>query len=209
LLAEVGLNDELQEQFPTRLHPFTGRGLRLWQLPNQFAPYLQEVASHGVRRYLEIGVRHGGSFVSTVEYLNRFIPLDEAVAVDIEPIPSLLPYPLAQPSVKLMQADTQTSEFEEWVARHGPFDLVLIDGLHTLEACRRDFESVRRSARLIAVHDIVNRFVPDVGLMWRDIQAAYADEFEFLEFVEQYDPVSDPALRNMGIGLARRRDPEA
>ena len=78
LLAEGGLNDEHLEQFPAHLHPYCGKGLRLWQLPNQFAPYLIEVARHGVRRYLEIGVRHGGSFAATVEYLSRVGELDEA-----------------------------------------------------------------------------------------------------------------------------------
>jgi hypothetical protein len=33
-----------------------------------------ELASHRVENYLEIGVRHGGTFVITVEYLSRFHP---------------------------------------------------------------------------------------------------------------------------------------
>jgi hypothetical protein len=202
-LLDVGLNDELRDEFPAALH-HAGGGLRLWQYPNQFAPYLIEISRHGVRRYLEIGVRYGGSFVTTVEYLARFGDLEEAVAVDIDPIVTLLPYPLEQPAVKLMQADTQTETFERWVERTGPFDLAFVDGLHTLAGCRRDFESVRDHARLIAVHDIVNHLVPDVGTMWRAIRHEYADEFEFHEFVDQYPGVGGDA-GHMGIGLAIRR----
>jgi hypothetical protein len=201
LLVDVGLNPELRDEFPAELRS-DGGGLRLWQYPNQFAPYLSAVAREGVRRYLEIGVRYGGSFVTTVEYLSRFDDLEEAVAVDIDPIAPLLPYPLQQPAVRLMQADTQTEAFERWVASAGPFDLAFVDGLHTLEGCRRDFESVREHARMIAVHDIVNHLVPDVGAVWRAVCETYADQFEFHEFVDQYPGVAGPA---MGIGLAVRR----
>jgi precorrin-6B methylase 2 len=55
-----------------------------WQYPNQFSKYLAELAAHPVDRYLEIGVRHGGTFVITVEYLSRFHPVREAIAVDLE-----------------------------------------------------------------------------------------------------------------------------
>jgi Methyltransferase domain len=206
LLIRGGLNDELLEQFPARLHPFTGYGLRLWQHPNQFSRYLLELSHHGVERYLEIGIRHGGSFVATVEYLNRFTPLREAVAVDIDPVPSLLPYPLAQPSVRLMQADTQSEEFAAWVRRHEPFDLAFVDGLHTYDASRRDFETVREHARLIALHDIVSPLVPDVGRVWADVRRDHAGEFEFLEFVDQYPELArGEEPQNMGIGLAVRR----
>jgi hypothetical protein len=202
LLAEGGLNDEHLEQFPANLHPYCGKGLRLWQLPNQFAPYLIELARHDVRRYLEIGVRHGGSFTVTVEYLSRVGELDEAVAVDIVPPPTLLPYPLEQPCVRLMQADTQTADFAAWTQRHLGFDLALIDGLHSYEGCRRDFETLRPRARLIALHDISNRIEPEVGRVWADIRREYADDYDFLEFTAQYN---DSAPPDMGIGLAIRR----
>jgi hypothetical protein len=206
LLAEGGLNDEHLEQFPAHLHAYCGKGLRLWQLPNQFAPYLIEVARHGVRRYLEIGVRHGGSFTATVEYLSRVGELDEAVAVDVSSVPALLPYPLDQPSVRLMQADTLTERFATWVHRHPGFDLAFIDGLHSYEGCRRDFETMHDHARLIALHDISNHIEPEVGRVWADIRRDYADTYDFHEFTAQYDEIG-PA--NMGIGLAIRRQAAA
>jgi Methyltransferase domain len=202
LLAESGLNDEHMEQFPAHLHAYCAKGLRLWQLPNQFAPYLIEVARHGVRRYLEIGVRHGGSFTATVEYLSRVGELEEAVAVDIFAVPALLPYPLHQPSVRLMQADTQTDRFAAWVQRHPGFDLAFIDGVHTYEGCRHDFETLRPRARMIALHDISNHIEPAVGQVWTDIRREYADAYHFHGFTSQYDGSGPP---DMGIGLAIRR----
>jgi hypothetical protein len=202
VLAEGGLNDEHLEQFPPHLHPYCGRGLRLWQLPDQFAPYLIEIARRGVRRYLEIGVRHGGSFTATVEYLTRTGELEEAVAVDIDAVPSLLPYPVQQPSVRLMQADTTSDAFAAWVGRHPGFDLAFIDGLHTYEGCRHDFETLRPKARMIALHDITNHIEPDVGRVWADLRREYAGAYDFLEFTAQYGRDGEP---DMGIGLAVRR----
>jgi Methyltransferase domain len=202
LLAEGGLNDEHLEQFPAHLHPYCGTGLRLWQLPNQFAPYLLEVSRHGVRRYLEIGVRHGGSFTATVEYLSRVGDLEEAVAVDISPVPALLPYPLDQPSVRLMQADTLTERFAAWAHSRPAFDLVFIDGLHSYEGCRHDFETMRVNARMIALHDISNHIEPEVGRVWADLRREYATAYDFHEFTAQYDESAPP---DMGIGLAIRR----
>jgi hypothetical protein len=206
LLAEGGLNDEHLEQFPAHLHPYCGKGLRLWQLPNQFAPYLIEVGRHSVRRYLEIGVRHGGSFTATVEYLSRVGELEEAVAVDIFAVPALMPYPLDQPCVRLMQADTLTDRFAAWTRRHPGFDLAFIDGLHSYEGCRRDFETLRPRARMIALHDISNHIEPAVGRVWADIRRDYADEYDFHEFTAQYRESRPP---DMGIGLAIRRAPAA
>ena len=207
LLVDAGLNDEILEQFPRSLWPEMGRGLRLWQYPTQFSPYLIELSERDIRRYLEIGVRHGGSFVTTVEYLSRFAPLSEAVAVDVEPLVPLLPYPVLQPAARIVQADSQTEDFAGWMRAQEPFDLVFIDGLHTREGCRRDFESARESARLIGMHDIVNAIEPDVGRVWQDVKEAHADEFEFLEFVEQYPEVANAGgATHMGIGLAVRRD---
>jgi hypothetical protein len=201
LLARGGLNDEHLEQFPAHLHPYCGHGLRLWQLPDQFAPYLIAAGRHGVRRYLEIGVRHGGSFAATVEYLSRVGALEEAWAIDIDAVPALLPYPLEQPAVRLMQADTTTARFADWVNGRPGFDLAFIDGLHSYEGCRGDFETLRPHARMIALHDIDNHIEPEVGRVWADIRREYADVYEFHEFTAQ--PHTD-GPHDMGIGLAIR-----
>src|SRR4029077_13792201 len=89
LLLELGLNDEGLNEFPASLHPFCGQGLRVWQYPGQFSKYLEQLSKLRVRSYLEIGIRHGGSFVTTVEFLDRFSPLEFAVAVDVIPCPSM------------------------------------------------------------------------------------------------------------------------
>ena len=92
LLAELGLNDEALGEMPPDLHAHCGHGLRLWQYPVQFSKYLVRLSRLGVRSYLELGIRHGGSFVITTEYLERFAPLAFAVGVDIIPCPAMTRY---------------------------------------------------------------------------------------------------------------------
>src|SRR5688500_19106050 len=56
LIPRLGLNDEGLEEFPERLRPWCGEGLRIWQYPAQFAPYLASLVRLGVRSHLESGL---------------------------------------------------------------------------------------------------------------------------------------------------------
>ena len=207
LLPRLGLNDELLHEFPESLHSHTGEGLRHWQYPNQFSKYLAELSGRRIETYLEIGVRHGGTFVITVEYLSRFHPVREAIAVDLQRAPALLQYAQERPAVSVIEADSQTEEFRAFVRDHAPFDLALIDGDHSEEGCRRDFETVADHARVIVFHDIVSHPVPGVGAVWRQVRSSHADRFDFLEFTDQYPELSDrTGHRYLGIGVAVARE---
>jgi Methyltransferase domain len=202
LLCALGLNDEGIEEFPAELHPCCGQGLRIWQYPRQFSRYLCDLAGLAVRSYMEVGVRHGGTFVATVEYLERFSPLAQAIAVDIIPCPAVAEYARRfNPRAEFLRVNTQSEDFARALARHGEIDLVLIDACHEEAQCRRDFETVRDKANLIALHDVVNPSYPGVGRVWREIQTL--PEFACREYTEQYAGAGAPS---MGIGLAVRRD---
>lgn len=202
LLPKLGFNDELLYEFPTSLHPYTGRGLRHWQYPNQFSKYLVELSRLKVESYLEIGVRHGGTFVITVEYLSRLRPLRTAVGVDLVRSPGLVRYAKSRPEVAVLTCDSQSERFRRFVSAAGPFDLVLIDGDHSEAGCRRDFETVVEHARVIVFHDIVSDPVPGVGAVWREVKEAYADRFTFLEFADQYPELAREGKSYLGIGVA-------
>lgn len=206
LLPALGLADDVPFVMPEHLQGALGRGLRHWQYPNQFAPYLVEVARRGVRSYLEIGVRHGGSFVITVEYLSRFGTVDRATAVDIDSVPALVPYRRQRPQVEAVRLDSRSRRFGRLVAHRGPYDLAFIDGNHAYEAVRSDFEAVRPHARMLVLHDVVDHGSPGVRRLWQEVRHDHADEYEFLEFTAQYpeivERIGHPVL---GIGLAVRR----
>lgn len=200
LLKQLGLNDEGLNEFPEHLHPHCGRGLMIWQLPIQFGPYLAELVRHRVDSYLEIGVRHGGSFVATVEFLRRFRPGLRSAGVDIIPSPSMIEYAAAEPASQFLCVNTMSEEFDAVVRRLAPIDLVFIDSHHDENQCRREFELVRPYANLIALHDIANTGCPGVGRVWAEIAAG--GDYHCREFVEQY---SAGPNSYMGIGLAVRK----
>ncbi len=197
LIRALGLNDDGLDEYPQGLHAFCGQGLRVWQYPIQFGPYLAFLSSLGVRSYLELGVRHGGTFVATVEYLRRFAPVARAVAVDIMPCPALAAYQQMNPNSEFHQLNTQSTEFAHWVAGQ-EFDLALIDANHDERECRAEFALLQDRARILVLHDIVNVDFPGVAAVWREVKGA--GRHVCTEFVAQY-----PALGPyMGLGVAVR-----
>ena len=200
ILPEMGLTSLNPELYPPRLRPFMGRGVQSIQFPNQLGPYLAAMTALGIESYLEVGVEHGGTFAITVEILRRF-GLRRALAVDLGPTPLLLRR-WERPEVTFAAMNSHSPAFAELLAAHGPFDLALIDGDHSEEGVRQDFETIRPHARVLALHDIVEDVHAGVGRVWRAIRQDYADEYEFREFTAQYPELGGPRL---GIGVAVRR----
>jgi hypothetical protein len=198
LLLELGLNDEGLGELPQHLHPSCG-GLRMWQYPIQFAPYLQQLSALHVRSYLEIGVRHGGSFIATVEYLERFAPLDFAIAVDLLEIPSFEAYRTLNHRAESWCVDSRSGLFVDRLAALGKIDLVFIDSHHEESQCRGEIELLRERADMIALHDIDNIGWPGVGKVWSELRRS--PDHVCFEYTEQYGGLGP----FMGIGLAVRR----
>ncbi|MBW4635806.1 MAG: class I SAM-dependent methyltransferase [Iphinoe sp. HA4291-MV1] len=201
LILELGLNDEGLEEFPESLHNSCGQGLRIWQYPVQFSKYLVDVAKLKIDSYLEIGIRHGGTFVTTVEYLNKFNPLKYAIGIDIIPCLSLLEYEKINPTAKFVKINTQSSDYKEWLKTYDKFDLVLIDSFHEEKQCRNEFISVKEQANIIAFHDIANINYPGVKKVWEEVKNI--DEYDCREYIAQY---KDIEFSYMGIGLAVRKE---
>jgi hypothetical protein len=203
LLPRLGLNDEELGDIPKRLHQYAGYGLFHWQLPNQFSKYLVDLSGQRIESYLEIGFRHGGTFLITVEYLNRFHPLRRAVALDPVPSQSMEEYAASREGVTVLETTSQTPEFAAFLRDQEPFDLVLIDGDHSEEACSSDFELVKDHARRVVFHDIVSHEVPGVGRVWSDVKRRYSDRIT--EYTDQYPEQEAAGAPQFGLGLVEIR----
>jgi hypothetical protein len=198
VLPHLGYNDENPDELPKEVLSQKGLGLRIWQYPNQFAPYLAWLAQEAmsIRSYLEIGTRHGGTFVVHAEILRRLNPrFSRAVAVDIIDRPALLE------SYEYLQLDSQSDEFAEWIGGQF-FDLVFIDGDHEYSGVERDAESTLPRSNIQVFHDITSDECPGVGNLWREYRRKNAKTHRFVEFVEQYDSVEGNFF---GLGVAIRR----
>jgi len=199
LLPELGFNDENPEELPREMTSLPGMGLRIWQYPNQFAPYLAWLAgeSFRIRSYLEIGTRHGGTFLVHDALLNRLNHrFKRSVAVDIIDRPDLLE------SCEYLKLDSQSAEFARWI-KDKFFDLVFIDGDHSYDGVKGDAYSTFDRCNIQVFHDVSSDACPGVRRCWQEHKRNHAETHDFLEVVDQYDTVQGSFF---GIGVAVRRE---
>jgi hypothetical protein len=182
LLLELGLHDAIDGHMPDWLLAYTGKGLSIWQRPNEFARYLVWLAARPpIRSYLEIGVESGGSFIATTEYLRRFHPLRVAIGVDPVLSPPVFDYVSRSDGVYFIQG-TQASDDLRWLIEQvGGLDLVFIDGDHSPDGVRADWEFTRSRSRCVAFHDIVAESLPGVASLWKQIRSTHSKTWEFVD----------------------------
>jgi hypothetical protein len=73
--------------------------------------------------------------------------------------------------------------------------LILIDGDHSYEALKKDFDVAKQfSPKYVVFHDILNDECLGVVKFWNEIK----DNYKHYEYTKQYDSVSGNFL---GIGL--------
>jgi predicted O-methyltransferase YrrM len=144
----------------------------------------------GVRSYLEIGVRYGGSFERIVESLPKG---SRGVAVDFpggafgdEESAPILCSALRRLKfkgylVKSIFGPSQAPEVIERVKRFAPFDAVLLDADHSYEAIRKDFEVYAPMSKLVVLHDVAapetvrskDGLSVEVPRFWQEIKKSY------------------------------------
>jgi len=170
------------------LKTFSGR--KPSQHPAELGQFIDMLLRLGVRRYLEIGARHGDTFHAVMSALPKGslgMAVDlpggkwgqsnsqkalAAAAADIE----------AQgKTAVVVLADSHQAGTARTVRRHTPFDAVLIDGDHTLAGVTRDWELYGAMADVVAFHDIDGAGVTakrgghpvEVPLLWQKLRCGH------------------------------------
>jgi len=204
-LCQMGLNNEVPEEFPMELRPFMGKGLRCWQYPVQLLPLLRELKKHPPSTYLEIGVRWGGTFALLTSLFRKWNPdFDRGWAVDLVRSPDLEAWAQSQPDLEYILESSRSPAFRQRLADF-VWDLVFIDGDHNFVGCRQDLDLMLPRANAILMHDIASVQCPGVCAVWQHFKAAHAREFVFTEFIDQYPEVFQRTGGTyLGIGLATR-----
>lgn len=204
LMLRLGFNTEILNEQPAIVTGHGG-GLRIWQYPNQFSKYLLLLKDKGIKSYIEIGCRWGGTFVLTCEYLSRFTPVEKAVAVDIFDSP-VSEYCKTRAGYSFMNMNSQSKEFKQKMT-DARYDLVFIDGDHTYEGVKNDYEVMREKGNIYVFHDIVNAACPGVVRFWSELRKNESATYDFYEFTDQYDDVLRRmnGRRYLGIGVAVRK----
>jgi hypothetical protein len=203
LMTQLGFNKEVLHEQPTIVKR-NGGGLLIWQYPNQFSKYLCLLQKYPITSYLEIGCRWGGTYVLTTEYLKRFQSITKSVAVDIIPSP-VSSYCALNAESTFLKLSSRSSEFQAYM-KNQTFDVIFIDGDHSYEGVKNDYEITKGKGKIYVFHDIVSCMCPGVVKFWNELKHAESDEFTFFEFVDQYEEVvRSTGGTFLGMGIAVRR----
>lgn len=181
------------------------------QNPREIAEFAMLLMDEGIRSYLEIGSKYGGSLRRVAELMP---PGSRVVAVDMphgtgswEQSNISLRKCIAELNgrgldARVIWGDSTDPAVVEKVRARGPFDCVLIDANHTLPYVSKDFMNYGPMARIIAFHDIsFHRDIPpvtpiDVPEFWKELKSRYQDKYRFKEL--KYEP------DNNGLGILWR-----
>jgi cephalosporin hydroxylase len=204
LIIKLGFNTEILREQP-KIVKDNGGGLLIWQYPNQFSKYLSLLRTQKINSYIEIGCRWGGTFVLTTEYLKMFNSLNKSVAVDIIDSP-VVNYCTSNNETQFIKTNSQSSEFINYI-NNNYFDLILIDGDHSYNGVKNDYQVSKNSGKIFVFHDIINDVCPGVIQFWNELKNNEKDAYNFFEFTEQYEDVWNATRQKfLGIGVAIKKN---
>jgi cephalosporin hydroxylase len=203
-MMQLGFNTELLHEQPNVVKE-NGGGLRIWQYPNQFSKYLCLLREQNIHSYIEIGCRWGGTFILTTEYLKLCNDaFNESTAVDLIDSP-VKEYCDANSKTVFIKDNSQSEQFKSFV-QSNYFDLIFIDGDHSYEGVKTDYESCKNNGRIFVFHDIVSDACPGVVKFWNELKTHESDKYDFYEYVGQYDEVFQKTGKQfLGIGVAIKK----
>lgn len=126
-----------------------------------------------VERYLEIGSYKGDTFYSVIANAptgSLGVSIDTNVEPSTETIRELdsLGYRL-----RVLQGDSKSEEMINYAKSFGPYDLILIDGDHSYDGVKADWENYHYLAPVVVIHDVMgrdNEFTKDVYRFWQELK---------------------------------------
>ncbi len=177
------------------LTTFSGR--RASQDEGELTAFCEYLRAAGVKHYAEIGSREGDTFHHVISALG---PKSSGIAVDLpgglwgksttgaQLCNAINDLQKKGHAVTEVLGDSKDSLVLQAVRAGGPYDAILIDGDHTYEGVKADWEAYRDLAPIIAFHDIVGegqfervtRRGVEVPRLWAEIKASGANVVEFV-----------------------------
>jgi predicted O-methyltransferase YrrM len=182
--------------------------IRPLQVPSEIHRFAEIVADLNPEILVEIGTSRGG----TLCILSRLAaPTATIISVDLPggefgggykwfQVPVFKTFTYARQKLHLLRGDSQSYEMgadvRDIIGRSRKLDLLFIDGDHSYEGVKRDFESYAdlvRKGGIIALHDIAEHTIKtcQVARYWNEIKSKYRHE----------EIIADPKQGWAGIGV--------
>jgi len=201
-ILDLGLNDEVLNEQPAEYSQYFGKGLKIWQYPNQISPFLKGLNKTYVNSYMEIGVRHGGTFILMLEFLAKFNPSIIGYACDLTEMSDILKEYRKYRNFVYLSMDSKSEEFKR-ICNTNFIDFVFIDGCHLYESVSSDFNIFKNKpeTKHIVLHDIDSYACRGTTRFWNEVQNT--NQYLTKEYCAQYDSVKNNYL---GIGYIYKND---
>lgn len=158
----VGADRNLHVYGSESVHAIKSPKAGLYQMPSQLASAMVHAAGLGVSRYIEVGIYSAWTLCIMSAYFRR-LSGDEgrfkSYGVDIS-------FALVSEGVKTMLRQlgvTLLAPGQVTKHRSEGWDLCFLDGDHSYEGVRRDYDQYHSMCRNLMLHDVV-----DQGLWWSE-----------------------------------------
>jgi hypothetical protein len=129
----------------------------IYQTPRQIAECIMELLKYDINTYLEVGIFQGGSYLLITNFLKLKNPNIKCIGIDISR--EYMPKDV-EPYIDNYTIGT-SKDFSGQ-----KFDLVFIDGDHSLKGALTDWLNVGQFAKIAMFHDIVQPTYPDLIYFW-------------------------------------------
>lgn len=158
----------------------TADELGLWQRPNQLAITIEHLLKLNIESFLEVGTYKAATFLILKEFLKLKNKNLRCLTIDI--YNRFTEEYLKELNIEFKQCEIKDVDLN--------FDLIFIDGNHSYEFVKRDFEySLKLNPKYVLFHDINDQWCEGVIKFWNEIK----NNYKHIEIVDD-DKV-------MGLGL--------
>ncbi len=177
------LRNEAGSSNPDYFHAKKTGGLKLQQVPEEYAQLLLLLKEKQPKTYLELGIGNGGSFATACFFMQESLSMADAVdclayrnmgigQCEEEIMSFITPLVSKGYDVKFHNATTD-NYFKRKIDAYG-FDIIFIDADHSYEGVKKDFVNAQKHINdggLIIFHDIASQACPGIMKIWSEIKS--------------------------------------